>query len=408
MKENTLIGSKFQTPSGGELTVVNDNGLKGKAKRYICTCSVCSKDEELFPYGSIITHRYTLISGGCPCGCSKKVNWKEWQNKIRVQRECEKRDYIFHGWHGKYKGNNTYLDLEMMVTGVRWDTTSLSSLIKGVGNIQEGWVKTGKALRKTDRDMIKCFMNTGKFLDGTKFWRSENTDHKGHKTRWNYICPNCSNDEYVQAGLCSGIFENSGYHLKQGQRSCRCHNRYIWTLEQRDYQINKICNDENLTFLGLISEDEVYKVVWLCLQGHRNITTITNFIAGKRCRVCRDLTSSTNGYYSSRKDEKDYLYIINFYGKYLKVGRSFDIDRRLKELAIASNINSRLITVISVLTSTHQEVYDTEQWLHEELTERGFEYNKPDGVWSTELFTIDSLSALKYLLKDTDLTMYKG
>lgn len=75
MKDN-FIGRTFTTPQGGVLTVVDDNKLKCKSKRYICTCSICSKDEELWPLGSI-----TSVSG--------RLNGKHfpmWLHKNRFQR----------------------------------------------------------------------------------------------------------------------------------------------------------------------------------------------------------------------------------------------------------------------------------------------------------------------------------
>lgn len=68
-----------------------------------------------------------------------------------------------------------------------------------------------------------------------------------------------------------------------------------------------------------------------------------------------------------------------------------------------SKIPRKNIKILKVFTSNHQTIYDTEQWIHEELTDRGFYYNKRDGRWSIELFETDCLHALGYLLKDTDL-----
>lgn len=70
-----------------------------------------------------------------------------------------------------------------------------------------------------------------------------------------YQCSRCSNDEYVKAGLCSGIFYISGYRLMAKQRSCRCSSprktkRIRYTEEQREYQINIACKKLNMKFVG--------------------------------------------------------------------------------------------------------------------------------------------------------------
>jgi len=94
-KEDSFIGTQFPTPKGGTLTVIGDNGLKGNDRKYTLECSICSKDEELWPLGSIQTTKRILNKGSVPCGCAKNPKWKEWQNKIRVQRESVKNVVIF-------------------------------------------------------------------------------------------------------------------------------------------------------------------------------------------------------------------------------------------------------------------------------------------------------------------------
>lgn len=69
-KENSFIGNKFPTPSGGVLTVVK--GLprnKGKDTKYVLDCTLCSRDTELFPEGFSCTKNH-ILNGKVPCGCS--------------------------------------------------------------------------------------------------------------------------------------------------------------------------------------------------------------------------------------------------------------------------------------------------------------------------------------------------
>ena len=39
-----------------------------------------------------------------------------------------------------------------------------------------------------------------------------------------------------------------------------------------------------------------------------------------------------NGFYPERAEEQDFLYVLNFDDKFIKVGRSFDVDERIKDL----------------------------------------------------------------------------
>lgn len=74
---------------------------------WIATCSVCSRDNELFPYGSIrVSPSELSVSGKLSCGCSKAPRLAERQNKVIVERECTKRGYKFINWAGKYEGVN--------------------------------------------------------------------------------------------------------------------------------------------------------------------------------------------------------------------------------------------------------------------------------------------------------------
>lgn len=396
--QRDFIGCKFVTPSGSYLQVsgVSESKTSNSTAIFICVCSICSVDKELWPYGSIVATKSMLSSGRITCGCSKSPKWQEWQNKIKVKRECEKRGYIFHGWYRNYKGCLTTLSLENISTGNRWNTTSINNLLRGHGDPEEGKQSTINSSMIEDSIHIKDFMCTGKFLKGTIFWRSDRVNPKGCKPYWNYTCPLCSNDEYVKAGVCSGTFEKHIGSLKRGEKSCRCSKSYRWTQEQREYQINKICKDEGLTFVGWESlyENNLSKIQWVCSKGHNRCTPIGKFLNGNRCKHC---VSGFNGYYKDRVDEKDYLYLLDF-GKYIKVGRSFDICRRKKQLVNLSGVEN--IAVLKVFTCTHRNVYDTEQWIHSRLRDLSFSY---EGLWSSELFHPDCKDVLFYLTENTSL-----
>lgn len=130
---------------------------------------------------------------------------------------------------------------------------------------------------------------------------------------------------------------------------------------------------------------------------------------GVRCRICHKIKQREDGvgygYYPKRTQETDYLYIIHFKkGGYIKVGRSFDVEQRLKGntgLLKASDHKRNEIEILSIYTGEHQNVYDTEQWLHEELRERGFYHEESE--WTVETFDMDSLSTINYLMNDADL-----
>ena len=101
------------------------------------------------------------------------------------------------------------------------------------------------------------------------------------------------------------------------------------------------------------------------------------------------------GYYPERKDEQDFLYVLNFNNKFIKVGRSFDVNERIRNLRKPSESGIKKIHKLRIFTATHQEIYDYEQELHTELRSRNFQHYVD---WSTECFENDSLFILNKLL----------
>ena len=110
------------------LKVVSSDEVKGKPRRFTLECNVCSRDDELWPLGSITSIKGGLVhSNSTPCGCAFNPKWSEEQWKIKVSREATQRGYIFHGWGGKFKGRDTKLDLYNPKTNNRWQSTIISS-----------------------------------------------------------------------------------------------------------------------------------------------------------------------------------------------------------------------------------------------------------------------------------------
>lgn len=129
-----------------------------------------------------------------------------------------------------------------------------------------------------------------------------------------------------------------------------------------------------------------------------------NFVnIGNRCSGCwkdRQVElGNGNGYYPERKYETDFLYILDFDGKFIKVGRSFDVDKRIDSLKSLSKIKK--IYKLRIFTATHQEIYDLEQELHNELRSRNYQHYVD---WSTECFENDCQFILNRLLDNCGLT----
>lgn len=402
---NNLVGSELKTDKGSVLNVVGSTSKNG-IKTYQLECSRCSRDREMYPTGLFGLTNSHLRRGVIPCGCAKNPRFSKTQYVIRINRSCENRGYVFLGFIGTWKGNGTKLKLKCLIDGNIWDTTSIRNFFAGKGCSECGKESNKARSRKSDSFHINTFMITGKFMKGSTFVR--NTERKTTKeslSYWDYTCPICSVDEYVEAGVCVGVFTASLVNLKRGGVPCRCAPNYLWTQEQREYQISRIGREEGITDLtwedgGYVTNKSRFK--WTCPEGHTNNSiSVNNFLRGRRCKRCTINTQKAagivNGYYPERIKEQDFLYIISFDTKYIKVGRSFDIQQRLKGLVNDSGVPLDKLEVLGTYTANHQEIYNIEQELHEELTELGFYHH--DSAWTVETFKQDCKSTLLSLVR---------
>lgn len=378
--------------------------IKGRNVVFILTCSVCSKDTELWPYGSITSYKSGLKRGDCPCGCGKHPYWTRDQWVIRIKRECAIHNYKFNGFV-EFKGVFSKLCLENLLTGHKWDTTKANDFFNGHGDPIEGAKLTTLSVTKPDASHIGEFYKAG-FSAENMFKRNlELEDNNGTHSFFDYLCPVCSFDEYVEAGLCSGIFSTRQSDLKKGHSSCRCTSKYRWTRPLREYQIRKLCLEGESTFLCWKYSENSFNIdsvfYWRCKKGHLCETTVNNFVnSGRRCKTCSDLAADW-GYYPDRVNEADNLYLLLFKSKYetfIKVGRSFDVANRIKDFLKYYDVE-----VLTTYQSNHQTIYDTEQDIHSYLSQYHYTPSINFGGSVKECFKIEALDKAEDIFYDLSL-----
>lgn len=172
-----------------------------------------------------------------------------------------------------------------------------------------------------------------------------------------------------------------------------------------------ICKEMDYDVIGFADgyKNNRSRFEYVCkIHGEREVSYDKFVNGGRRCGGCaRDENirrlredGNGNGYYPERKDETDFLYILNFNNQFIKVGRSFDVDERIKGLKYESGIPKNKIHKLRIFTATHQEIYDYEQELHSELRERNFQHYVD---WSTECFENGCQFILNKLLNICDM-----
>lgn len=404
MSEN-FIGSTFPTPSGGTLTVKESYVNSSNRKRFICECSICSEDKELWPYGSINSPKYNLEHNNIPCGCSKP-RWKEWQWDIKVKRYCGEVGYEFLGWAEEFKGDKTKVKLFNHKTGNTWESTSAGKLLSGQGD-----PKTPHYLsqRKPDHYYIDMFMSSGKFPKGTKFSRDNVTKDKFDcYSYWDVECPVCKEDIFSQNGF-SYTFKASNTSLRDGALPCRCYKGYTKTEEEMRFIIESICKEEGHTFIDFSDDYTTVKessVKWNCSEGHSCETNLYDFTKGVRCRSCYDnIPRAQNGYYKTRTEEDDWLYVLLFtreQDSFIKVGRTFVKTVRPREMDLLYKTDSKQVKCLLRVLSCHENIWNLEQQILDKF-KRDFRYfHNAEFKGSSECLDV---SCLKSVIEDIKITV---
>lgn len=213
-----------------------------KIKNYLIKCNICSNDHELHGAGIYLLSTSNLNKEQISCGCSIKPSLSKYQYSVRIKRLCTN-ELKFTDFEN-FNGSNSICIFECINHGLV--KINLNRFLNnGVRCKYCAICKNAEKHKINDENHITDFMNTGVFIEGTIFCRSERKDSYGYKKFWCYKCPICSYDEYVQAGLCTGIFEGYITSLKRGIVSCRCTSNFRWTQKQREYQLRKKFIEDN-------------------------------------------------------------------------------------------------------------------------------------------------------------------
>jgi len=254
----TVWGTDNQLTVMGHYRVQNTNN-KYFHNVYVLECNVCSKDTELFPFGSITTNMGNLKDGSNPCQCYSHTVWKEYQYKILATRAADKIGVKFLGWEGVYKRGLTKCLMECPKHG-QYTTSNLRDFLgKLYGCTYCKGDAAGERVRKSDEHCIQAFMDSGAFHPDTKFWRSERVDKRGWKFFWYIDCPDCGE-----------IGEGYRMNLERGHKPCGC-----TTWRQKQAYINLVYDNDDVVALkfgiAVKFQDRLVK------QNRKSVYDIKNF-----------------------------------------------------------------------------------------------------------------------------------
>jgi hypothetical protein len=388
--DSVTAGTEYLTRKGSTVTVIK----KLKNSKYEVTCSLCSKDKELFP-SPLMMEKREITKRGAPCACSTHPKWSDTQYITLIFRECEKRGYTFNKVLDYPYKSTSRLELSNPATGNTWSTTIIVNFLKGTGD-----PTASKDLSKKDRKLIENFEKNSGYPEGSKFSRNlYKTNSRGSKVYWNIYCSVCSVDMFTKSGVCTGVFSSSTSHISRGKVTCRCSPKYRWNTQQRELQLKTILEYEGAEFNGWVGDGyRRYdsKFHWTCKNKHKSTSIVDGFInKGSRCKLCWNIVQKESGncygYYPARVEELDTLYVLKINSEYVKVGRSFDVQRRVRELMRHQSVSE--ILILHSHYNNHRRVYELEQYIHTELKQKGMQYFVDWG--SVECFNLSSLSIIK-------------
>lgn len=249
--------------------------------------------------------------------------WEQHKEEVQAVYDQAGKPWKVIGWYGEWKGNTTKLICECSVHG-EWRSTNISNAKTGNGCTRCKVEGFKQRFLIPDSAHIAEFNKASPDNVPRKYYRSDRLDSRGFPTFWIYECSKCSHDSFVKAGVCSGLFEDTTTHLKEGGLACRCAKSYRYTSDQWIYRMTKACQERGYQFIAFVDKAGAdYKFKYLC-KVHGEQTIITRaYLKGQGCPGCKNRTMQE--FYINA--------ILDEYGEdtgAFKLGIAKDSDIRLK------------------------------------------------------------------------------
>tara|TARA_R110002012_G_scaffold49804_2_gene128740 strand:+ start:7044 stop:8231 length:1188 start_codon:yes stop_codon:yes gene_type:complete len=385
-----VVGDTFPTPKGGYITL--EQRIKGF---WLVSCSICSKDTEMFP--DLFKVSSCSLSKGVPsCGCNNHTRLNKRQQTLRAARLASKRGYILEGFVTDNWTTKGKLKLYNPSNGNRWETACIGSLLSGEGCPIEGRSTTGNKNTRPLVDVEQQVRAAGTLQDHHRLKEVNNKSCL-------LICEKCAVDEYSKGGVCNGVFLTKKSYLKEGWLPCRCSSSPKYTMEQKEFKAKSLIESEEGEFISL-GADRV-TLSYICKEGHHCKPHYNSYVNDNdRCRTCYSKHDRSLGFYKQRALDIDHLYVINMTHKedsFLKIGRTFEIERRYQQYRRVGYTVEELIR----FEGLHKNVYPIEQTTHQLVDDHHINPELYFKGCKNECFSLEALPyALEYLNSCKDLT----
>ena len=370
---DNFLGREFKTSKGGtfkiETLLPRESYPDGELKSAVFegTCSICSRDEELFPEKFLVKKSRVLCGKGIsfPCACAKGVRWTQEQYKVLIRRKLEGTDWrVLSYWESKdFKGRQT----KCRVVCLNHSLVSNKTISQLLDQVKMCKMCSAESVGDTSRKDLKEIGVTLLSCGGNfSLQRTVN------KNRFLFTCFDCQQDDYTRLGNCRYVWGIGYKKLKVAILPCRCSGDDNGKLDpyEMEFKINKICKDEGLTFIGWSDVYANYKSKfnWVCNKGHTCKTSVNKFtVQHQRCKVCANLERRISWNFQEDYIGKlDYLYFLNLFNEdesFIKIGRTNNPRRRFREYSCKYNLN-----VLEVYKGLYEDVWEKEKHIHESYT----------------------------------------
>jgi len=381
MIKDDFIGKSYYNIKGNKVTVISciDDTKLLEDRSYVCRCEVCSKDEELWPDGSLILSRRSIRDGRSNCSCVKtKYSLTQWE--IILKRKAEKIGCcIIRVYKTDRKKRSLRLDYK--------DTK---------GNIVSDISVENFLERKED---INPYLKQDTYYIEQYLLKSGKTDKifcRESSQSWKFKCLTC--EDVIKSLRVDQlpVFKTKGGSLLEGSVGCLCNSQTSLTEDYLIAKVSKMLEDNKRSFISSekFSGTNTY-IKWQCPDGHINRSKYVNIMNGKGCRGCRDANAG-NQLYGKYLDREDTLYFMTLKEDdetcFYKVGRSFEPSKRLNNIRMVYPSAE----IFHTFEAPHKEIYEAEGTVKAFIKDEGLLYNtnKYFAGCLTECFCTDDIGFL--------------